>query len=278
MRMKDFSNRTVYVVGGSSGIGLAAAGELARRGAHIVIFGRDTQRLSHALDRIASRRISQDQRFSYTSMDVSVWREVLQAVEKTAASAGPPDVLINCAGRAYPGRFEDIGMDQAEETLKTNLLGCIHTCRAAIPFMKKSGGVIVNTSSVAGFVGVFGYTDYCASKYGLIGFSEALRSELKPWGIHVQVLCPPDTDTPGYAVENLTKPEETRRISTAARILTPEQVASALIRGMGTSRFLIIPGFESRLIYFIKRLFPSLVEWVNDRQIRQCRKEREGVR
>ena len=276
--MKDFTDRTIYLVGGSSGIGLAAAKELAGRGAHVVVFGRDRKRLEHALEEISSRRISPDQRFSSFSMDVCVWREVLQTMEKAVTEAGAPDVLINCAGRAYPGRFEDIGMDQAEETLKVNLLGCIHTCRALIPFMKRNGGVIVNTSSVAGFVGVYGYTDYCASKYGLIGFSEALRSELKPWGIHVQVLCPPDTDTPGYAVENLTKPEETRRISSAARVLTPEQVASALIRGMGKGRFLIIPGFESKLAHIAKRLFPSLVEWVNDRQIRRCRKEREGIR
>lgn len=77
--------------------------------------------------------------------------------------------------------------------------------------------------------GKIAYADYCASKYGVIGFSGALRSELKPWGIKVQVLCPPGTDTPGYAAENLSKPRETKAISSAAKILTPEQVALALI-------------------------------------------------
>lgn len=272
--MKDFTDKTAYVVGGSSGIGLAVARELALRGARIVIFARDGKRLEHALDDASSFRVSSEQRFSAVPMDVSVWPEVSSAMEKTVASSGVPDLLINCAGRAYPGRFEDIGMNQVEETLKINLMGCIHTCRSLTPFMKKNGGVIVNTSSVAGFMGIFGYTDYCASKYGVIGFSEALRSELKPWGIHVQVLCPPDTETPGYAVENLTKPEETKMISSAAKVLSPRQVALALIKGMGSNRFLIIPGMESRLTHVLKRLFPFLVEWVMDRRIRQCRENR----
>lgn len=272
--MKDFTDKTAYVVGGSSGIGLAAARELALRGARIVIFARDGKRLEHALDDVSSFRVSSEQRFSAVPMDVSVWPEVSSAMEKTVASSGVPDLLINCAGRAYPGRFEDIGMGQVEETLKINLMGCIHTCRSLTPFMKKHGGVIVNTSSVAGFVGIFGYTDYCASKYGVIGFSEALRSELKPWGVKIQVLCPPDTETPGYAVENLTKPEETKMISSAAKVLSPRQVALALIKGMGSNRFLIIPGMESRLTHVLKRLFPFLVEWVMDRRIRQCRENR----
>lgn len=272
--MKDFTDKTAYVVGGSSGIGLAVARELALRGARIVIFARDGKRLEHALDDVSSFRVSSEQRFSAVPMDVSVWPEVSSAMEKTVASSGVPDLLINCAGRAYPGRFEDIGMNQVEETLKINLMGCIHTCRSLTPFMKKNGGVIVNTSSVAGFVGIFGYTDYCASKYGVIGFSEALRSELKPWGVKIQVLCPPDTETPGYAVENLTKPEETKMISSTAKVLSPRQVALALIKGMGSNRFLIIPGMESRLTHVLKRLFPFLVEWVMDRRIRQCRENR----
>ena len=66
---------------------------------------------------------------------------------------------------------------------------------------------------MAGFVGVFGYTDYCASKFAVVGLSEALRQELRPCGITVSVLCPPDTDTPGLANEDLTKPAETKAVS-----------------------------------------------------------------
>ncbi len=269
-----FRNKTIYCVGGSSGIGLAAAKGLARLGAHIAVFGRDEERLSNALEDISACRVNASQRMLSVSMDVSRWQEVQDAMQRTTAGFGTPDILINCAGRAYPRCFEDIGIAQFEETIQVNLMGIIYTNVALIPSMKKKGGIIVNTSSVAGLVGVFGYTDYCASKFGIIGFSEALRSELKPHGIKVQVLCPPDTDTPGYAVENMTKPEETRQISKTARILTAEQVASSLISGMRTDRFLIVPGFEARMSCTAKRYVPSLVEWVMDRQIASVRKKR----
>src|SRR5438477_366286 len=83
-------------------------------------------------------------------------------------------------------------------------------------------------ASLAGLIGVFGYTDYCASKFAIVGFSEALRSELKPHGIMVSVLCPPDVDTPGFAVENTTKPPETVAISEGAKPMTPDEVAAEL--------------------------------------------------
>jgi short-subunit dehydrogenase len=272
--MGVFRNKTVYLVGGSSGIGLAAAKELARRGADIVVFARGRTRLSNALDDISACREYPRQRMLSVPMDVSCWREVKDGMQKTVAFFGAPDILINCAGRAYPRRFEDIEIEQFEETMQINLMGSIHTVVALLPSMKEKGGIIVNTSSVAGLVGVFGYTDYCASKFGIVGFSEALRSELKPSGIKVQVLCPPDTDTPGYAVENLTKPEEAKKISSAAGVMSAEQVASALIKGLGSDRFLIIPGFDSRLTCFAKRYLPGLVEWVMNRQIASVGKKR----
>jgi 3-dehydrosphinganine reductase len=79
-------------------------------------------------------------------------------------------------------------------------------------------------------------------------------------------------------MENLTKPRETKMISSTAKIMTPEQVALALIKGMASERFLIIPGLESRMTYLAKRLFPSLVEWTMDRRIRKCRNNREDGR
>lgn len=272
--MGAFQDKTVYVVGGSSGIGLAAAKGLARLGADIAVFARNENRLSKAVADISACRKDTNQRILSVSMDVSTWQEVQDRMQETMAGFGEPDILVNCAGRAYPRRFEDIEIAQFEETVQVNLMGTIHTVIALVPVMKKKGGIIVNTSSVAGLVGVFGYTDYCASKFGIIGFSEALRSELKPFGIKVQVLCPPDTDTPGYAVENLTKPEETKRISKTAKVMSAEQVAESLIDGMRTNRFLIVPGFDSQMTCIAKRYFPRLVQWVMDTQIASVGKKR----
>ncbi|HON39804.1 MAG TPA: SDR family NAD(P)-dependent oxidoreductase, partial [Deltaproteobacteria bacterium] len=106
--MMNFAGAVAYLVGGSSGIGLAAARELASRGAHVVIFARETKRLDQALGSLSSLRVSPDQHCSAVSMDVSRWHEVAACMRDTVAATGAPDVLINCAGRACPGRFEEI--------------------------------------------------------------------------------------------------------------------------------------------------------------------------
>ena len=127
-------------------------------------------------------------------------------------------------------------------------------------------------------MGVFGYTAYNASKFGVIGFSEALRGELKPFGIRVSVLCPPDTDTPGLHEENRTKPEETRQISAGARLMQPEQVAQALLQGLRKNRFMIIPGFDGKFTYYAKRLLPGLVSMVMDWDVRKVQKAKKKIR
>ena len=194
--MKDFKGKNAYVIGGSSGIGLATAKQLSARGANVMIFARNIDLLEEALEEISARRQSDDQRFEARQLDVSIRSEVQMVLTGAVEDFGPPDLLVNSAGRARPHRFEDVTPDMFEATMRVNLFGPRESIFVLLPYMA-SGAHIVNVSSVAGFLGVFGYTDYCASKFGLLGFSEALRMELRPKGISVSVLCPPDTDTPG---------------------------------------------------------------------------------
>jgi len=265
----DFENKQVYVVGGSLGIGLSIAMRVASLGSHVTLFARRKEPLDQAVAAVSTARKRPTQRIAAWQLDVGDHLRVSQVMTQAVAAVGAPDVLINCAGRAYPRRFEDISYEQFDDTLRVNLYGCWNTVHTLLPHMKPRGGYIVNTASIAGLIGVFGYTDYCASKFGLVGFSEALRSELKPYNISVSVLCPPDTDTPGFAIENQTKPEETRAISATAKVMSAEAVADALIRGMARRSFLIIPGVDGRLGVLAKRLFPGLVQRVMDRTVRQ---------
>lgn len=89
--------------------------------------------------------------------------------------------------------------------MKVHIYGVWNSISTLLPHMRQRGGYIVNVSSVLGFMGVFGYSDYCPSKFAILGLSEVLKSELKRYGIGISVLCPPDTDTPGFQVENQTK-------------------------------------------------------------------------
>jgi NAD(P)-dependent dehydrogenase (short-subunit alcohol dehydrogenase family) len=268
MKLTEFASAQVFVVGGSLGIGLAVAQRLAGLGADVTIFARRREPLEQAAEAVRAARRDARQSIAWRQVDVANHDQVVATMDSLAAERGAPDVLINCAGRAYPRCFEDITYAQFAETMLVNLHGCWNTIQALLPHMKARGrGYIVNTSSIAGLIGVFGYTDYCASKFAVVGFSEALRGELKPHGITVSVLCPPDTDTPGLATENLSKPEETHAISASARVMSPAAVADALVRGMVQNTFLIVPGFDSRLGVLAKRFVPGVVHWVMDRAV-----------
>jgi len=273
--MKTFEGRNIYITGGSSGIGLSAAKLLARSGANVVIFARNEERLEQALRDIEDQRKSDEQRFSSIQLDVSEHHEVNRVMSLAVEAFGIPDLLINAAGRAHPRHFEDIPYEQLDEIMKTNFYGVWNTVKALVPHMKKRGGHIVNIASMAGFIGVFGYADYAASKFAMIGFSETIRSELKRYGIRVSVLCPPDTDTPGFELENRNKPEETKAISGTAKLMDPEEVARALIQGVRKGRFMILANAEGSLIYLVKRLAPSLLDWIMERDIQkvQARKK-----
>jgi 3-dehydrosphinganine reductase len=273
MKPTEFDGARVYVVGGSMGIGLAIAQRVAGLGADATIFARRREPLEQAAEAVRAARKRPSQSVAWRQLDVADHDQVAATMQAQVAERGAPDVLINCAGHAHPRPFEEISYAQFAETMLVNLHGSWNTVQALLPHMKqKSRGYIVNTSSVAGLIGVFGYTDYCASKFALVGFSEALRGELKPHGIKVSVLCPPDTDTPGLESENLTKPAETRAIAAAAKLLSAGAVADELVRGMSRESFLIIPGFDSRMSALAKRLAPSVVYWVMDRAVAKVRR------
>ena len=269
MKFKDYTGKIAYVTGGSSGIGLACAEVLAARGADVVVFARGPEQLSRALVEIERNRIHEKQRFLAVQLDVSLRDQAEILLGKTAVDFGSPDILINSAGVSCPQRFEDIPYTKFDEIMRINLNGTWNTVSILLPHMKERGGFIVNVSSVAGYIGIFGMTAYSASKYAVIGFSEALRSELKRFNITVSVLCPPDVDTPMLERAEKIKPEETKAISSAASIMKPLDVARDVIRGMERGQFLILPGSGTKYTYIMKRLFPGLVESIIDGKVRK---------
>lgn len=267
-----WSRQRAVIVGGTLGIGLATAKLLSIRGADVCVLSRNQVNIDTAVEEIKSLRLSDGQEVLGVALDVSDEAKVKSVMEHVVSDFGIPDLLVNCAGRAHPARFEKVSFAQFDETMRINLYGCWNACQAMVPHMKAKGGTIVNVSSVAGLMGVFGFTDYSASKFALIGFSEALRGELKPEGITVCVLCPPDTETPGFARENESKPAETRALSESAGVLSADTVAEALLKGVAKGRFLIVPGMEGKAVALAKRFIPGVLEWWSDAVIRKTQK------
>lgn len=271
--MRNIAWGTTYITGGSSGIGFAIAQLVLKQGGSVVLLSRSVDRLEEAQEKLLTQYDADA--VSIMELDVSQHDAVAGVIQRAVDRFGAPDTVVNCAGMAYPDHFFRLPLSVFEQTVGTNLLGTIAVSKALLPYLK-AGSRIINVSSIAGFIGTYGYTAYSASKFGIIGFSQALRNELKPEGIQVSVLCPPDTDTPQLVKENETKPPETRAISGNAKLMSAEQVALAFARGVSRGRFMIIPGLSGRLIYLLDRLFPGMVRSIMDSIVRKARRQ-EGI-
>uniref|UniRef100_A0A803JIF3 3-dehydrosphinganine reductase n=1 Tax=Xenopus tropicalis TaxID=8364 RepID=A0A803JIF3_XENTR len=197
----------VVVTGGSSGIGKCVAVECFKQGAFITLVARDEGKLVQAKKEIEKYSINDKQVVLCISVDISKdYRQVENVIKQAQEKLGPVDMLVNCAGMAIAGNFEEIEIDKFARLMEINYLGSVYPSRAVISTMKERRmGRIVFVSSQAGQLGLFGYTAYSPTKFALRGLAEALQMEVKPYNIYVTVAYPPDTDTPGFAEENKTK-------------------------------------------------------------------------
>lgn len=262
------------VTGASSGIGLAIARQLADQGHDMWLLARRRAPLEAALEDIRQR--APQGRHGILTCDVRDAAAVHQAVEEMMAQAGTPEWVINSAGVARPGYFWETPEEVFRTMIEVNYLGTVYVCRAVVPAMMKARcGRIVNLSSVAGFLGVFGYTAYGPSKFAVWGFSEVLRAELRSYGITVSVVFPPDTDTPQLAGEEPYKPPELKALASTAGLLTPEEVARVTLRDAAKGRFLILPG-EARWLWLARRLVGSAIYPIMDWMARRAKPASEA--
>lgn len=264
MKKRDFIGANAYITGGSSGIGFAIACAMVELGSNVLLIARDEKKLAQAAVLLEERKNNNGQRIDWLSLDIAGWQRAKSLVSEKVKTFGPPDILVNCAGIAYTRNFEKIDYKRFEAIIRTNLMGPWQVTGILIPYLKERRGYIVNVASAEGFIGTFGYTAYAASKFGVVGFSEALRSEVKPLGVRVSVLCPADTDTPQLTEERRDMPPEARAISGTAGVMQPGRVAEELIKGMIKERFMIIPGFMNKITYLLKRLAPWLLNLIMD--------------
>ena len=257
MKKIDFYQKHVLISGGSSGIGLALAKQLFSLGANITILARGKDKLETAKLDIEHSRIESSQTIDILIADVKNYSALKKQLEMPRQTV---DVLINSAGIAYPGEFEKMDSDIFAKVMDVNYMGTVNLTKIITPEMiAQHWGYIVNLSSLAAVIGIYGYTAYAPSKYAIRGFSRCLRAEMVPKGINVSVVLPPDTDTPQLAFEHTLLPEITRKINQNGGVLSAEKVACVIIKGMRHKRFTIIPGVEGKLLYllapFIGRYF-----------------------
>lgn len=239
----------VVVTGGSSGIGKAVAIKLAKCGANITILARNMVRLEEALKEV-KKHLAPERKVLALSVDLSgEAQDVENTLDQACETMGPVDILINCAGFAVCGLFEETSVEDFKAMINTNYLASVFTSHAVVEKMKqRRKGHIVFVSSVGGQFGIFGFTAYSPSKFAVRGFAETLFMEVKPYNVAVSVVFPPDTDTPGFENENKNKPEETHLISSAGGLFTPDQVAANIVIGIKERKFLISCGFDGFVV------------------------------
>ncbi|MBK7599690.1 MAG: SDR family oxidoreductase [Acidobacteria bacterium] len=199
--MKELNRETVAVItGASSGIGRATALALAGKGVRLSLLARSHDSLAE-VSKLATEAGSAD---VHTSVcDVADEAMVQSAIRSTIEKYGRLDILINSAGLSLNGEVDGYALEDWRTVIETNLTGTFLTCREALPVMKRqSGGQIINISSGAGKNGIRNMAAYCASKFGVVGFSEALGLEVRGHNIRVSVLLPGSVATDFTRVAN----------------------------------------------------------------------------
>jgi 3-dehydrosphinganine reductase len=186
------------------------------------IFGRSEDKLGAARETLEGTAYA-------ASLDVTDAAGTAEVLGRAVADLGVPDLVVSAAGFARAEWFHEEPLDHVRAMIETNYLGTVHVCHALVPHLVREGrGTIVTTSSMAGLTGVFGYAGYSASKFAVVGFSEALV----------------------LAAEEKVK------------TLEPEQVADYLLKVLPKRPHLVIPGFDSRLGHAVVRHLPRLADRV----------------
>lgn len=226
MKLKD---KRIFITGGTSGIGLAAAKLFLAEGAKVVIMGRSASRGKQAMAEIANPDCC------FFSGDVRLLADCQRVVSEAALKLGGLDVLVNSAGIYLENAIEDTTAEQLDDILTTNVKGTYYMCQAAMSLLKSSQGSIVNIASDAGIKGNYYCTAYCASKGAVVLFTKALALETAGFGMRVNAIAPGDIMTPLTEAQLAEMPDRAAGIRELAsvyplgRIGTAKEAASAII-------------------------------------------------
>jgi 3-oxoacyl-[acyl-carrier protein] reductase len=237
--MIHLKDRVAVVTGGSKGIGKAIAEALGREGCSLIITARQEEELKKT-----ARELSRlDVKVLAYKTDVRKWKEVESFAAKVQEAVGPPHILINNAGI---GRFGDVASMTEEDfraTLETNLFGVFFCTKAFLPGMiRNREGHIVNISSLAGKNSFTGGSAYCASKHGLIAFSECLMLEVRHHNIKVTTICPGTVQT-----------EFSSQTQNKSWALTAEDVGKAVVDVLTSSDGSLVSMVDLRPLHPPKR-------------------------
>jgi 3-oxoacyl-[acyl-carrier protein] reductase len=245
----NIQGRTALVTGASRGIGRAIALELAQQGVkRLLLVARDAARLAEVATEIEAMAVE----VVTLALDLTKAVEMNIAIAQAWRDHGPIHLLVNCAGVAHQAPFLQSQLPDAQEELAINLMGMYTITRLVARRMAaQREGTIVNVSSLMGKVAAPTMATYSATKFAILGFTQALRGELAAHNIRVVALLPSLTDT-----------DMVRELQWFRWVvpMTPQQVAQALVAGLQKESPQILVGWQSHLVVWCNRIAPMLLE------------------
>jgi NAD(P)-dependent dehydrogenase (short-subunit alcohol dehydrogenase family) len=242
----QLEGKVAVITGGASGIGKGTALAMARLGTDIVIADVNDRRLDDARDEIATLGV----RVLAVHCDVSKEADLQHLAQVALLEMGAVDILMNNAGVVLRGALEQISMPDWEWSFSINVLGVVHGIRAFLPQMIARGrGYIINTASIAGLVALTGEgAPYIASKFAVVGLSEALALYARPKGVGVSVLCPGSVDTHLDETERvigmtpeMAQAEAESQSGFHSVLMTPDEIGAIVVDAVRQNRFFILP-------------------------------------
>jgi NAD(P)-dependent dehydrogenase (short-subunit alcohol dehydrogenase family) len=270
--MDYLKDKVSIVTGAGSGIGRALSEDLARRGATVILVDIDAPLLEDVAASIANTGYQAEA----NSLDVSNFDEVQKLVEQTLSKYGRLDLIFNNAGIAVGGEVRDCSIDDWRDVIHVNLYGVVNGVAAAYPVMVNQGfGHIVNTASIEGLVPFPGTVSYVASKYGVVGLSNALRIEGADLGVNVSVVCPGYIKTPIFQTCKMINLDREKALASLPDRLgiTPEKCASIILRGVERNQAIIVVTWFAKLLWLLQRISPNFMLWFMRRDLKKSRKQ-----
>jgi NAD(P)-dependent dehydrogenase (short-subunit alcohol dehydrogenase family) len=262
--MSFWQDKVVLVTGGSSGLGHAIAEAFAQAGAKVAIAALEPEAVRDAAENL--------QKAGYDALgvhaDITRQDDVDRLFQQTLSRFGRLDVLVNNAGRSMRGNIADTTPEQFRDLLELNLIALVRCTRAALPHLLETKGHVVNIGSLAAKSASRWVGAYPATKHAVAAYSQQLRLELGPKGLHVLLVCPGPIVRKGlrlYPLEGLEDiPARARQPGAGVKVppIPPEKIARAILRACRRRRPELIVPWYARILFALLHLWPTFADWL----------------
>lgn len=283
--MKSFVGKVAAITGAASGIGRSLAIDLARRGCHVALCDINEQGLAETAETAKPHSV----RVTHARVDVAERAAMYAWAAQVVGDHGKVNMIFNNAGVSVAGTVEGVDYPDLEWVMNTNFWGVVHGTKAFLPLLRASGdGHVINISSMFGLMASIGRSFYCASKFAVRGFTEALCQELVLEGAPIGVTCV----LPGGVRSSITRsgrytesirnitgltPEQARKQFEKLLLTPPEEAARVILDGVARNKRRVLIGSDVRRYDLIQRLLPSGYHDVMLRAMRRRAKRKKST-